>query len=71
MNSIHSLPSSISTIVYDISKSLLYLLFSNDQIYKFTDVPYNVYRNLVSSQSKDKYYDDYIKGKYPSKLISQ
>ena len=69
MDSIH--PSSISTVVYDIRISLLYILFSTGQIYKFTGVPYNAYRNLISAQSKDKYYDDYIKGKYPSELISQ
>ncbi|AWK52155.1 KTSC domain-containing protein [Clostridium beijerinckii] len=69
MDSIH--PSSISTIVYDIRMSLLFILFSTGQIYEFTGVPYNVYRNLISAQSKYKYYDDYINGKYSSKLISQ
>lgn len=69
MDSIHF--SIISTVVYDIPRLLLYILFRDGQVYAFTDVPYNVYRNLISAQSKEKYYNDYIKGKYPSKLISQ
>ncbi|MDQ6809980.1 MAG: KTSC domain-containing protein [Verrucomicrobiota bacterium] len=38
----------------------------NGAIYRYLDVPNEVYRDLLAAQSKARFYDENIRGKYQS-----
>lgn len=49
---------------YDMKKADLYLKFVNGTEYVYQMVPFLLFANMVNAQSRGKYYNDYIKGKY-------
>ena len=48
---------------------MLEIEFVNGAVYRYLDVPVTVYRDLMSSESKARFYDSNIKGHYRSVLI--
>lgn len=56
--------SQISYIGYDEDNNELYVTFSNDTTYKYSDVPKEVYNELSKAKSVGKYFAQNIKNKY-------
>ena len=58
--------SAIASLGYSKRRHILELEFINGAIYRYLDVPPFVYRELMSADSKARYYDLNIKGRYLS-----
>jgi hypothetical protein len=54
----------VAHIRYDPSSATLTVVFVSGMVYKYKDVPEEVYASMKSSGSKGKYLNQYIKGKY-------
>ena len=54
---------------HDARSAVLELQFRNGAVYQYFLVPRRVYRGLLSALSKGGYFNHYIRGKYPYKLI--
>jgi hypothetical protein len=54
---------------HDPESAVLELQFRNSAVYQYLHVPRRVYRNLLGAPSKGGYFNHYIRGKYPYKLI--
>jgi KTSC domain len=59
----------IAKIGYSKRRHILEIEFVNGAVYRYLDVPVTVYRDLMSSESKARFYDSNIKGHYRSVLI--
>jgi hypothetical protein len=59
----------LATVGYSKRRHILEIEFSNGAIYRYVDVAPSVYRDLISSESKARYYDTNIKGNYRSVRI--
>ena len=51
--------------------SILEIEFVNGAVYRYFDVPVSVYRELMSAESKARFYDSNIKKHYRSALVRQ
>ncbi len=56
----------IAEMGYSKRRHLLEIEFANGAIYRYVDVPPSVYRDLISAESKARYYDANIKRNYRS-----
>lgn len=56
----------IAKVGYSKRRHLLEIEFANGAIYRYADVSPSVYRDLISAESKARYYDANIKGSYRS-----
>ncbi len=61
---VHS--TAIAKVGYSKRRRILEIEFVNGAIYRYLNVPASVYRDLMSAQSKARYYDMNIKGTYQS-----
>lgn len=61
--------SAIAKIGYSKRRHSLEIEFVNGAVYRYLDVPATVYRDLMSAQSKARFYDSNVKGHYRSVLI--
>jgi hypothetical protein len=61
--------SAIAKIGYSKRRHILEIEFVNGAVYRYLDVPLTVYRDLMSSESKTRFYDSNIKRHYRSVLI--
>jgi len=43
--------------------------FLNGSVYEYSEVPQEMYDGLMSAPSQGKYYNQYIKGQFPSKKL--
>jgi len=43
--------------------------FLNGSVYEYSEVPQEKFDDLMSAPSQGKYYNQYIKGEYPSKKL--
>jgi hypothetical protein len=59
----------IARIGYSKHRHILEIEFVNGAVYRYLDVPTTVYRDLMSAESKARFYDSNIKGHYRSVLI--
>jgi hypothetical protein len=59
----------IAAIGYSKRRHILEIEFVNGAIYRYLDVPPSVYRDLMSAESKARFYDFNIKKKYRSVRI--
>ena len=57
--------SNLLAIGYDPSNETLRIRFKNNTIYDFYNVPLKLYEGLMNANSKGKYFQAYIKDKYP------
>ena len=64
---VHS--TAIGRVGYSKRRHVLEIEFVNGGIYRYLDVPYSVYRDLISAESKARFYDFNIKGKYRSARV--
>ncbi|PYK23679.1 MAG: KTSC domain-containing protein [Verrucomicrobia bacterium] len=61
--------SAIAKIGYSKRRHTLEIEFVNGAVYRYLDVPVTVYRDLMSSESKARFYDSNIRRHYRSLLI--
>jgi len=43
--------------------------FLNGSVYEYSEIPQEKYDGLMTAPSKGKYYNQYIKGQFPSKKL--
>ena len=48
---------------------VLEILFESGRVYQYYDVPENIYQEMLTSESKGKYFNANIRGKYPYQEI--
>jgi hypothetical protein len=56
----------IASIGYSKRRHILEIEFVNGAVYRYLEVAPSVYRDLITADSKARYYDMNIKGNYPS-----
>ena len=61
----------IAAVGYSKRQHILEIEFVNGAIYRYFDVPPAVYRELMSSESKARFYDSNIRKHYRSVLVRQ
>jgi hypothetical protein len=59
----------IAKIGYSKRRHILEIEFVNGAVYRYLDVPSIVYRNLMSAESKARFYDSNIRRHYRSVLV--
>lgn len=55
----------ITAVAYDIQAARLEIEFHNGKIEPYTDIPEQIYRNLLSADSPGSYYRHHIRGSRP------
>jgi hypothetical protein len=61
----------IAKVGYSKQRHILEIEFVNGAVYRYFDVPRSVYHELVSAESKARFYDSNIKKHYRSALVRQ
>ena len=61
----------IAKVGYSKGRHLLEIEFINGAVYRYFDVPLSVYRDLMSAESKARFYDSNIRKHYRSVLVRQ
>ena len=61
----------IAKIGYSKRRHILEIEFVNGALYRYFDVPLSVYRELMSAESKARFYDSNIRKHYRSALVRQ
>lgn len=60
----------LEAAAYDRSQGLLHLSFRNGTSYRYSDVPAEVYDQLLLSESKGRYFNLHIRNRYAYTRIS-
>jgi KTSC domain-containing protein len=61
----------IATVGYSKRRHILEIEFVNGAVYRYLDVPLSLYRDLMSAESKARFYDAKIRKQYRSALVRQ
>ena len=61
----------IAKIGYSKRRHILEIEFVNGAIYRYLDIPLSVHRDLMSAESKARFYDSNIRKHYRSVLVRQ
>jgi len=61
--------SAIAKVGYSKRRHMLEIEFVNGAVYRYLDVSATVYRDLITAESKARFYDSSVKGHYRSVLI--
>ena len=61
----------IAKIGYSKRRHILEIEFVNGAVYRYSDIPLSVYHDLMSAESKARFYDSNIRKHYPSVLVRQ
>ena len=61
----------IAKVGYSKRRHILEIEFVNGAVYRYSDVPLSVYQDLMSAESKARFYDSNIRKHYPSVLVRQ
>jgi ATP-dependent DNA helicase RecG len=61
--------SAVATVGYSKKLRALEIEFRNGSIYRYMDVPSDVYEALLNAQSKARFYDENIRHKYRSQHV--
>ena len=61
----------IAKVGYSKRRHILEIEFVNGAVYRYSDVPLSVYHDLMSAESKARFYDSNIRKHYPSVLVRQ
>jgi KTSC domain-containing protein len=61
--------SAITKVGYSKRRHLLEIEFVNGAVYRYFDIPLSVYRDLMSAESKARFYDSNIRKHYRSVLV--
>jgi hypothetical protein len=63
--------SAIAKVGYSKRRHILEIEFVNGAVYRYFDIPLSVYRELMSAESKARFYDSKIRKHYRSVLVRQ
>ena len=63
--------SAIAKVGYSRRRHILEIEFVNGAIYRYFDIPLSVHRDLMSAESKARFYDSKIRKHYRSVLVRQ
>jgi len=55
---------------YDREQKILTITFKGDVVYQYSEVPENVYRGLITAESKGIYFSEHIRDKYAYEQIT-
>ncbi len=59
-----------SSVVRSVGHSrVIEIEFESGRVYQYMDVPEDVYEGMLAAESKGKYFNKYIRGKYPYQEI--
>lgn len=58
--------SAIASVGYDPKRETLEVEFKSGNVYRYFDVPEEVYQDLLQARSKGRYFGSYIRGQYTS-----
>jgi KTSC domain len=58
--------SGLAAVGYSKRRHILEIEFTNGAIYRYVEVPPSVHRDLMSAESKARFYDQNVRGKYRS-----
>ena len=61
--------SNLRSVGYDSVTKILEIEFHSGGIYQYSNVPPNVYSDLINAPSKGKYFASYIKDKYSTRKV--
>ncbi len=61
--------SNLRSIGYDMSIQTLEIEFNSGGIYQYPQVPENIYNELMNAPSHGKYFNYFIKNKYPTRRV--
>ena len=61
--------SAFDQVGYDYYNEELYVMFDSGELYMYSGVPEWLYEDFIYSDSLGGYYNDYIKGQYPSEHL--
>ncbi len=61
--------SAIAKVGYSKRRHILEIEFVNGAVYRYFDIPVSVYRDLMSAESKARFYDSNIRKHYQSVLV--
>lgn len=56
--------STIGSAEYNLNKNEMIVYFNNEGIYKYSNIPFFFWRGLFESQSKGKFLNEFILGKF-------
>ena len=59
--------SNLKAVGYE--SEIMEIEFLNGSVYEYSEVPQEKYDDLMSASSQGKYYNQYIKGQFPSKKL--
>jgi KTSC domain len=63
--------SAIAKVGYSKRRHILEIEFVNGAVYRYFDIPLSVHRDLMSAESKARFYDSKIRRHYRSVLVRQ
>ena len=63
--------SAIAKVGYSKRRHILEIEFVNGAVYRYFDIPPSVHRDLMSAESKARFYDSNIRKRYRSVLVRQ
>src|SRR5438045_4956409 len=63
--------SAIAKVGYSKRRHMLEIEFVNGAVYRYSDVPLSIYHDLMSAESKARFYDSNIRKHYRSVLVRQ
>ena len=63
--------SAIAKVGYSKRRHILEIEFVNGAIYRYFDIPLSVHRDLMSAESKARFYDSNVRKHYRSVLVRQ
>jgi hypothetical protein len=63
--------SAIARVGYSKRRHILEIEFVNGAVYRYFDIPLSVHRDLMSAESKARFYDSNIRKHYRSALVRQ
>jgi len=61
----------IDCIGYDGSRGLLYVKFKDGNIYRYYEVPEDIYNGILSASSNGRYFNKYIKNVYECERVNR
>lgn len=61
----------IRSVGYDSSRSLLEIEFASRKIYRYDNVPEDVFQRLLSAGSKGHYFEEEIEGRYQYRRVNR
>lgn len=61
--------SNLRSIGYNRSIQTLEMEFNSGRIYQYSQVPENIYNGLMNAPSHGRYFNHFIKNKYPTRRV--